>query len=321
MIDNNSELMINRAEILGKVIDKYKGLLSARKVNLPKFVKIVEVGPRDGLQNEKTIVPADVKIEFINMLSETGLTQIETTSFVSPKWVPQMGDNMEVFTKIKKYPGVNYTTLVPNKLGMESAIKAGCNEIAVFTAASEGFTKKNTNCTINESFDRFKEVVEMAKDKNIKIRGYVSCVMGCPYDGETDPKLVDSVTNRLLDLGCYEVSLGDTIGVGTPEKTQILCDALTAPKSKLAAHFHDTYGNAIENILVALSNGISVVDSSVGGLGGCPYAKKAAGNVCTENVVKVLHSLGVKTNIDVAKLRQAGEFMTKQVAKENQAIL
>lgn len=297
-----------------------QGLIAARKVELPKFVKIVEVGPRDGLQNEKKMVPSDIKVDFIDRLSMTGIRQIEATSFVSPKWVPQMGDNFEVFTRIKKRPGVNYTTLVPNKQGMESALKAGCKEIAVFTAASEGFTKKNTNCTIDESFNRFKEVVEMAKAQQIKIRGYVSCVMGCPYDGDTDPKIVDMVTNRLLDIGCYEVSLGDTIGVGTPEKTQRLCDTLTAPKNKLAAHFHDTYGHAMENILVALSNGISVVDSSVSGLGGCPYSKTPTGNVCTENVVYVLDTLGVETGIDMEALKLVGAFISQQVEKESMSV-
>ena len=279
------------------------------------------MGPRDGLQNEKTLIPADVKIDFINRLSETGITQIETTSFVSPKWVPQMGDNFEVFTKITKNPHVSYTTLVPNKQGMEQALKAGCKEIAVFTAASEGFTKKNTNCTIAESFERFSEVIKMAQDNQIKIRGYVSCVMGCPYDGEISPKIVDYVTNKLLDMGCYEVSLGDTIGIGTPEKTRLLCEGLTAPREKLAAHFHDTYGNAIDNILVALSHGISVVDSSTGGLGGCPYAKTSAGNVCTENVVYVLKELGVETGVDLAKLALIGDFITDKVGKDNLSLV
>jgi hydroxymethylglutaryl-CoA lyase len=292
-------------------------LLLGKKVSLPGRVKIVEVGPRDGLQNEKTLIPADVKVEFINRLSETGIRQIEATSFVSPKWVPQMGDNFEVFTRITKYPGVAYTSLVPNRQGLEQALKAGCKEIAVFTAASEGFTKKNTNCTIAESFERFAEVVRIAQEHQVKIRGYVSCVMGCPYDGEVSPKVVDWVTNKLLDMGCYEVSLGDTIGVGTPEKTLLLCQALTAPRDKLAAHFHDTYGNALENILVALAHGIAVVDASTGGLGGCPYAKTSAGNVCTENVVYALHQLGVETGVDLDKLVQIGRFITEKVGKEN----
>jgi hydroxymethylglutaryl-CoA lyase len=311
--------MQKATETLAQIIGRYQGLIKAGLVTLPKRVKIVEVGPRDGLQNEKTIVPASVKIDFINRLSDTGLATIETTSFVSPKWVPQMGDNSEVFQGIQKKKNVAYTTLVPNLKGMEQALKAGCKEIAVFTAASEGFTKKNINCTIDESFDKFKDVVSMAHDNGIKIRGYVSCVMGCPYEGEIDPKIVDHVTNRLLGIGCYEVSLGDTIGVGTPEKTQKLCDTLTAPKDKLAAHFHDTFGNAIENILVALSNKIAVVDSSVAGLGGCPYAKKAAGNVCTENVVYVLKELGVETGVDLQKLRQVGQFISQHVGRENLA--
>ena len=292
-------------------------LLLHKKVTLPRKVKIVEVGPRDGLQNEKTLIPADVKVEFINRLSETGIPQIEATSFVSPKWVPQMGDNFEVFTRITKHPHVAYTSLVPNRQGLEQALKAGCKEIAIFTAASEGFTKKNTNCSIAESFERFAEVVKVAQEHQVKIRGYVSCVMGCPYDGEVSPKVVDWVTNKLLDIGCYEVSLGDTIGVGTPEKTRLLCEALTAPRDRLAAHFHDTYGNAIDNILVALTHGISVVDASTGGLGGCPYAKKSAGNVCTENVVYVLHELGVETGVDLDKLVQIGRFITEKVGKEN----
>lgn len=292
-------------------------LLRSRQVSLPHRVKIVEVGPRDGLQNEKTLIPADVKVEFIDRLSETGLTQIEATSFVSPKWVPQMGDNFEVFTRIRKRPGVAYTSLVPNKQGLEQALKAGCQEIAVFTAASEAFTKKNTNCSIAESFERFAEVVQLAKERQVKIRGYVSCVMGCPYEGDVSPQVVDWVACKLLDIGCYEVSLGDTIGVGTPEKTRLLCEALTAPREKLAAHFHDTYGNAIDNILVALAHGISVVDASTGGLGGCPYAKKSAGNVCTENVVYVLQELGVETGVNLEQLVQIGRFITEKVGKEN----
>ena len=286
-------------------------------MGLPQRVRIVEVGPRDGLQNEKTLVPTDVKVELIDRLSETGLSHIEATSFVSPKWVPQMADSSEVFSRIRKRPGVAYTSLVPNRKGLEQALEAGCREVAVFTAASEAFARKNTNCSIADNFARFREIFELAKQRQVRVRGYLSCVMGCPYDGDVDPHFVDRLARQLLELGCYEVSLGDTIGTGTPEKTRLLCEAITVPRERLAAHFHDTQGSAVENILVALAHGIAVVDSSVGGLGGCPYAKKVAGNVCTENVVHVLHELGVETGVDLARLAEIGRFITAKVGKEN----
>ncbi|XP_019868361.2 hydroxymethylglutaryl-CoA lyase, mitochondrial [Aethina tumida] len=282
-------------------------------------VRIVEVGPRDGLQNEPTQVPTEVKIDLINRLSETGLQTIEVTSFVSPKWVPQMSDNTKVYTGITKKDNISYPVLVPNAKGLESALLAKVKEIAVFASASEGFSRKNTNCSTDEAIERIKVVVEKAKVNNLKVRGYVSCVVGCPYDGYVKPSQVTKVTQALLDLGCYEISLGDTIGVGTKKTTsEMLQDLLKVTSTdKLAIHCHDTYGQALVNVCVALDHGIRVVDSSVSGLGGCPYAKGATGNVATEDLVYMLHGMGLETGVDLRKLIDAGNFITQYIKKQN----
>ncbi|XP_022915626.2 hydroxymethylglutaryl-CoA lyase, mitochondrial [Onthophagus taurus] len=281
------------------------------------FVRIVEVGPRDGLQNETTTVPTDAKIELINKLSDTGLKTIEVTSFVSPKWVPQMGDNLKVFTGITKKRGISYPVLVPNTKGLAQAIAAGAEEIAVFASASDGFSMKNVNCSAEEGVNRIKAVTDEAKKNNLKIRGYVSCVVGCPYDGDVKPSAVTKVTEALLNLGCYEVSLGDTIGVGTRNKIQnMVKDVLNvANPNQLAIHCHDTYGQALVNVLTALEMGITVADSSVAGLGGCPYAKGATGNVATEDLVYMLHGLGAQTGIDLKQLVKIGHFISEIINK------
>lgn len=274
-------------------------------------VRIVEVGPRDGLQNEKTPLPVDAKVRFINMLSEAGFDTIEVGAFVSAKKVPQMADTDKVYAAISKKPGVSYPVLVPNMHGMEEAVKAGVTEVAVFAAASETFSQKNIDCSIIESIERFRPVMEEAKKRNIKVRGYVSCVLGCPYEGEIAPAAVVRVAKALHDLGCYEISLGDTIGVGTPEKTRVLLQAVRreiAPGA-LAAHFHNTYGRAPDNIRAALEEGITVFDSSAAGLGGCPYAPGASGNVATEEVLRLLHGMGVETGVDSAKVDGAARFI------------
>lgn len=287
-----------------------------------KFVRIFEVGPRDGLQNEKNPVPTTVKVDFINRLSQTGLKSIEVTSFVSPKWVPQMADHVEVLAAIERISGVSYSALVPNVQGMNKLVSLGNqgpDEIAIFAAASETFSKKNINCSIETSIERFSEVVKIAKEKNLPIRGYVSCVVGCPYEGKIKPSQVIPVVQRLLDVGCYEISLGDTIGVGTPKSINELIQALNSngiSSEKLAIHCHDTYGQAIANIAQALEMGIRCVDSSVAGLGGCPYAKGATGNVATEDVVYLLNGLGYETGIDLEKLIDAGDFITKALKRE-----
>ncbi|HYD18436.1 MAG TPA: hydroxymethylglutaryl-CoA lyase [Patescibacteria group bacterium] len=277
----------------------------------PKTVRIVEVGPRDGLQNEKNTVPAAVKIKFIDMLSESGLRTIEAGAFVSPKWVPQMADTAEVLAGIAKKPNVSYPVLVPNMKGMEAAVAAGVTEIAVFAAASESFSQRNINCSIDESLARFRPVIEEAKKHVIRVRGYVSCVLGCPYDGEIDPAAVLRVAKELFGMGCYEISLGDTIGTGTPVKTRNLVQTLKPeiPVQHLAAHFHDTYGQALANLVVALGEGVSVVDSAAAGLGGCPYAKGATGNVSTEDVLYMLQGMGIETGVDLEKVAEAGRFI------------
>lgn len=277
-----------------------------------KSVRIYEVGPRDGLQNEKVILPATVKIELINRLSETGLTHIEATSFVSPKWVPQMGDATEVMAGIERKTGVTYPVLVPNEKGMEGALAAGATEIAVFAAASEGFSQKNINCSIAESLERFKPVIATAQKNNIKVRGYVSCVVGCPYDGAIAPDKVADVSAALSDMGCYEVSLGDTIGVGTPNKVQDMLNAVIkrVPVWQLALHCHDTYGQALANIYAGLQAGVAVIDSSVAGIGGCPYAKNATGNVATEDVLYMLDGLGIRTGVDIANIIDVAWFIS-----------
>jgi len=278
---------------------------------LPKHVKIVEVGPRDGLQNEKQTIPTAIKVELIDRLSDAGLPAVEATAFVSPKWVPQMADNAEVMARIHRRPGVAYPVLVPNMQGFEAAAAAGAQEVAVFGAASESFSRKNINSSIAESLARFAPVVAAARARDIRVRGYISCVLGCPYEGDIAPDAVARIADALYRMGCYEVSLGDTIGVGTPGRTQAMLDAVAraVPVERLAGHFHDTYGQALANIYAALERGVAVFDSSVAGLGGCPYAKGATGNVATEDVVYLLHGLGCTTGVDLDRLIDAGEFI------------
>lgn len=283
----------------------------------PAQVRIVEVGPRDGLQNESAILPVETKIAFIDMLSEAGFQTIEAGAFVSPKWVPQMADSDKVFAGIKRKPGVSYPALVPNEKGMAAALAAGVGEVAVFAAASESFSQKNINCSIDESLARFVPVMEMARAANVRVRGYVSCALGCPYEGDIVPAAVARVARALLDMGCYEISLGDTIGTGTPVKTRAMLRAVkdAVPPAALAVHFHDTYGQALANILVALEERISVVDSAAGGLGGCPYAKGASGNVATEDVIYMLNGMGIATGVDLVKVAAAGRFIADAVGK------
>jgi hydroxymethylglutaryl-CoA lyase len=281
-------------------------------------VRIVEVGARDGLQNEKTLLPAEVKIALIDRLSSTGLQTIEATSFVSPKWVPQLADAAEVYAGIRKVPGVSYPVLVPNLQGYERARAVGATEVAVFTAASEAFNRKNINASIDESIERFAPVLERAKADGVKVRGYVSTVLGCPYQGEVPVTDVVRVAQRLHAAGCYEVSLGDTIGVGTPAKARALLRvvAQAVPMSALAVHFHDTYGQALANILACLEEGVRVVDSAVSGTGGCPYAKGATGNVASEDVVYMLHGMGLQTGVDLDLLVATGAWLAAQLHKE-----
>jgi hydroxymethylglutaryl-CoA lyase len=288
-------------------------------MSLPTHVRIVEVGPRDGLQNEKAIVPTAVKIELIDRLSETGLQTIEATSFVSPKWVPQLADAADVYTSIRKKPGVRYPVLVPNLQGYERARSVGATEIAVFTAASEAFNQKNINATIDESIDRFVPVMERARADGVGVRGYVSTVLGCPYQGDVPVAEVVRVAKRLHELGCHEVSLGDTIGIGTPAKARAMLAAVAeqVPMSALAVHFHDTRGQALANILACLELGVGVVDSAVSGVGGCPYARGATGNVASEDVVYMLHGMGIATGIDMEKLIDAGRWLSAQLARDN----
>ncbi|ETV89193.1 hypothetical protein H257_00555 [Aphanomyces astaci] len=290
---------------------------SSRVASYPSYVKIVEVGPRDGLQNEKTLVSTADKVALINLLSEAGLPVVEATSFVSPKWVPQMGDNADVMKQIKRKEGVFYPVLTPNLTGFDAAIKVNAHEVAIFGAASESFSRKNINCSIQESLERFHPVCEKAHSLGVRVRGYVSCVLGCPYEGAIDPAVVANVAKTLLDMGCYEISLGDTIGIGTPGSTLKMLQATkdVVPVEKLAVHFHDTYGQALANILVALQEGVSVVDSAVAGLGGCPYAKGASGNVATEDVVYMLHGLGIRTGVDLTKVVAAGDFISSVLGK------
>ena len=282
-----------------------------RHPELPHRVRIVEVGPRDGLQNEPGTVPAAVKIELIERLADAGLTAIEATAFVSPKWVPQMADNAQVMAGIRRRPGVAYPVLVPNMQGFEAAVAAGAEEIAVFGAATESFSRRNINCSIAESLARFEPVTAAAKAHGIRVRGYISCVSGCPYEGEVAPAAVARVAEQLFAMGCYEISLGDTIGVGTPGKVRSMLRAVAerVPMERLAVHLHDTYGQALANIYAALQLGIEVVDSSVAGLGGCPYAKGASGNVATEDVVYMLNGLGIETGVDLDKLAAAGRMI------------
>jgi hydroxymethylglutaryl-CoA lyase len=280
-------------------------------MNLPTRVKLVEVGPRDGLQNEPAPVSVAVKVGLIDRLGEAGMPVIEAGSFVSPKWVPQMADTAAVMAAIKRVPGVSYPVLVPNMEGLEAAIAAGATEIAVFGAASESFSRKNINCSIAESLARFAPVVEAARARGIKARGYVSCVLGCPYEGAIAPTAVADVAARLVALGCYEISLGDTIGVGTPGAARAMIETVAARVAldMLAVHFHDTYGQALANIFAALELGVAVVDSAVAGLGGCPYAKGATGNVASEDVLYMLDGLGIETGVDLRRLKAAGDFI------------
>ncbi|OPH19589.1 hydroxymethylglutaryl-CoA lyase [Azospirillum brasilense] len=286
-------------------------------MRLPKSVRMVEVGPRDGLQNEKQIVPTAVKIGLVDRLTEAGLTAIEAGSFVSPKWVPQMADTPDVFAGIRRREGARYVALTPNAKGLEGALAARADEVAVFAAASESFSQKNINCSIAESLDRFVPVLEQAKARGVPVRGYVSCVLGCPYEGEIAPAAVAEVAGRLLDMGCYEVSLGDTIGTGTPAKAQAMIAAVAerVPMERLAVHFHDTYGQALANILATLEMGVAVVDSSVAGLGGCPYAKGASGNVASEDVLYMLNGLGVGTGVDLDRLVAAGAYISDAIGR------
>jgi len=280
-------------------------------MSLPQNVKIVEVGPRDGLQNEAQNVPVEVKVKLVEMLVNAGLTSIEAGAFVSPKWVPQMAASGEVFAQINKSADISYPMLVPNMRGLESAIEYDVEEIALFAAATETFSQKNTNCSIDESIQRFTEVVRKAQQHNMRIRGYISCALGCPYEGEVDLDVVVDLTKRLHDIGCYEVSVADTIGVGTANKAQLLFERLAneLPVGQLAAHFHDTYGQALANIHAVLQVGVSVIDSSVAGLGGCPYAKGATGNVATEDVVYMLDGMAIETGVDMDKLLEAGVYI------------
>ncbi|CAB1368765.1 hydroxymethylglutaryl-CoA lyase [Denitratisoma oestradiolicum] len=283
----------------------------------PSSVKIVEVGPRDGLQNEKQPVPTAVKIELIRRLAETGLSAIEATAFVSPKWVPQMADNAEVMAQIERRPGLSYPVLVPNEKGLEAALAAGAREVAVFGAASEAFSRKNINCSMAESLDRFRPVAAAAQAAGVSVRGYVSCVLGCPYQGEVVPAAVADMAWALHEMGCYEISLGDTIGIGTPEKTKAMIEAVArrVPLAQIAGHYHDTYGMAVANIYASLQMGVGVFDASVAGLGGCPYAPGAAGNVATEDVVWLMRGLGIETGIDLDSLVAVGAWISAQLGR------
>ncbi|GAA0857295.1 hydroxymethylglutaryl-CoA lyase [Aliiglaciecola litoralis] len=288
---------------------------------IPSAVKIVEVGPRDGLQNEKQIIALEDKLKLIDELALAGLKVIEAGSFVSPKWVPQMADSKRLFSQLSRHQDVTYTALTPNLKGFEDALSVKVDEIAVFGAASESFSKKNINCTIAESIARFEPVVAQAKANNIPVRGYLSCVLGCPYEGDIAPQAVAKVAKQLLELGCYEISLGDTIGVGTPLKTADMLNAVLeyVPVEKVAVHFHDTYGQALANILVALQMGISTIDSAVAGLGGCPYAKGASGNVATEDVIYMLNGMNIHTGIDINKLALAGRNIMNTLGRQSQS--
>lgn len=280
-------------------------------------VKIVEVGPRDGLQNEKAEVTTDQKIHLIGLLGAAGLTAIEAGSFVSPKWVPRMADSGEVFDRMEKRPGVDYPVLTPNMKGLDAALSHGAKEVAIFGAASESFSQRNINCSVAESLERFTPVCARALDEGVRVRGYVSCVLGCPYEGAVDPRVVAGISKRLLEMGCYEISLGDTIGTGTPAETERLIDAVAAlvPVEKIAGHFHDTYGQGVANIWAAYGKGVRVFDASIAGLGGCPYAKGATGNVATEDVVYSLSHSGVETGVDMERLLDAAAFASQMVGR------
>ncbi|MFZ3512334.1 hydroxymethylglutaryl-CoA lyase [Vibrio harveyi] len=286
-------------------------------MNLPNKVNIVEVGARDGLQNESPVTTL-AKIRLIDLLSDTGLTHIEAGSFVSPKWVPQMADSLDVMKKITRRHNVIYSALTPNVQGFEQALKAGANQVAIFTSSSEGFCQHNINCSIADSLTRFEPVMELAAKHNIPVRGYLSCVADCPYDGPTKPEQVARVANLLMELGCYELSLGDTIGTGTPIRIAKMLEAVQVkvPTNKLAVHFHDTWGQALANIYQALTMGINTIDSSVAGLGGCPYAHGASGNVATEDVLYLCQGLGIETGVDLELLAKAGWMISEELNRQ-----
>jgi isopropylmalate/homocitrate/citramalate synthase len=284
---------------------------------LPREIRMVEVGPRDGLQNEKQSVPTEVKVRLIEMLVEAGLRTIEVGSFVSPKWVPQMADTAAVMAALPRRSNISYPVLVPNMKGLDGALAAGATEIAVFGAASESFSQKNINCSIAESLDRFAPVAEAAREAGVKVRGYISTVIDCPYEGAVAPNIVADVARRLLRMGCYEISLGDTVGTATPGRMKLLIDEVVklVPVERLAVHCHDTYGQALANIYAALEEGVAVVDSSVAGLGGCPYAKGATGNVASEDVLYMLNGLGLRTGVDLDKLAAAGRYISDMLGR------
>jgi hydroxymethylglutaryl-CoA lyase len=288
-------------------------------MDLPRAVRVVEVGPRDGLQNEPAAVPTQTKVAFIDRLSQTGLPAIEATAFVSAKWVPQMADNARVLAGISRKAHVSYPVLVPNMQGFLAAKEAGATEVAVFAAASESFSQKNINCSIDQSLDRFRPVIEAANHDNIRVRGYISCVLGCPYEGDITPQSVARVAGALFRMGCYEISLGDTIGVGTPGRAQTMVDAVAGevPREHLAGHFHDTYGQALANILACMERGVATFDGSVAGLGGCPYARGASGNVATEDVLYMLHGLGIETGVDLDAVIDAGRFISDALGRRS----
>ncbi|TNF08030.1 MAG: hydroxymethylglutaryl-CoA lyase [Gammaproteobacteria bacterium] len=285
---------------------------------LPTRVRIVEVGPRDGLQNEPLSISTDVKVTLIEKLAAAGVNYIEAGSFVNPQWVPQMAGSDEVFQNISRQTGVTYAALTPNLKGYERALAAGASEVAIFAAASETFSQKNINCSIDESLARFEPVMAAARDANIRVRGYVSCVVGCPYEGAVAPEKVHHVAGQLIQMGCYEVSLGDTTGVGTPADIQrvIAACSTSIPVEQLAVHLHDTYGQALANIYAALELGVSVVDSAIAGLGGCPYARGASGNVATEDLVYMLNGLDIEHGVDLEKLLEAGSYITTKLARD-----
>lgn len=295
--------------------------MTASLETLPNQVKIVEVGARDGLQNEPGEITPALRVELIDRLSAAGFQSIEAGSFVSPKWVPQMANTDEVMAKIEQRAGTSYSVLTPNMKGFEAALEAGCKEVAVFGAASEAFSQRNVNCSIKESIERFEPIMAAAVENNVRVRGYVSCVAVCPYEGAIDPQIVADVSTTMMDMGCYEVSLGDTTGAGTPGTMLEMLNAVTksVPVEMLAAHCHDTYGQALANIFAMLQAGVSVVDSSVAGLGGCPYAKGATGNVATEDVLYLLKDLGVSTGIDFDAVVETGHFISAKLGRENQS--
>jgi|TARA_B100000809_G_C15001032_1_gene481577 isopropylmalate/homocitrate/citramalate synthase len=288
---------------------------------IPKNIQLVEVGPRDGLQNEKAWVGTETKIALIEKLAHAGLTKIEATSFVSPKWVPQMKDAFEVLSGIGRRPGVSYPVLTPNMEGFERALEAGATEVAVFGAASEAFSQKNINCSIMESVERFRPIIAAAQKNEIRVRGYISCVLGCPYQGDVPVASVVNLAAQMSEMGCYEISLGDTIGIGTPLQAKKMVETVAekVPVSNLALHFHDTRGQALANIYACLELGVSVIDASVAGLGGCPYAQGASGNVATEDVVYMLHGMGIETGVDLEKLIEAGRFISNVFGRAPQS--